>query len=338
PTRVSPLGSTRRRSGAPGSSRWSWPTTSSSDAGRIRTARGASGRTAGVPASSAPTASKRSTTGAYVAHRPGLARSAACEGNRALLLGTIAVGAPVRGAVLVALIATVPTAPLPAALHRRPHRSPPPLTQPAALPPPQRSLAPAPTPPGPSTPMAASAGQICVSRGVKLTHHVDHPDSSRPHHRSPCRGCLRGARVPRVLARYAGSAGACEVRRFRGAASDAGAAGAPAHPPLPPVHLGAQRGGAELPERHARGQRESHGQRPDPHRRAPEDVGGLDEREHRGVDRQSGEHRRDTAHGDDEARQPTTVADHPGDESDDERAEERGARRAEPQLVDDVGG
>src|SRR5690625_3272521 len=66
PTRVSAAGSTRRRSGAPGLSRCSCPTTSSSEAGRIRTASGASGRAAGVPASSAPTESKRSTSGAYV--------------------------------------------------------------------------------------------------------------------------------------------------------------------------------------------------------------------------------------------------------------------------------
>src|SRR5690625_7011741 len=66
PTRVSAAGSTSRRSGAPGLSRCSCPTTSSSEVGRIRTASGASGRTAGVPASSAPTEPKRSTSEAYV--------------------------------------------------------------------------------------------------------------------------------------------------------------------------------------------------------------------------------------------------------------------------------
>src|SRR5205085_4011117 len=40
-TDATPEPSTRRRSGDPGASRWPWPTTSSSDAGRIRTASGA---------------------------------------------------------------------------------------------------------------------------------------------------------------------------------------------------------------------------------------------------------------------------------------------------------
>src|SRR5690625_7110480 len=55
-TEAAPDPSTSRRSGEPGPSRWSWPTTSSREAGRIRTASGlevtapgASGSVGGAP-------------------------------------------------------------------------------------------------------------------------------------------------------------------------------------------------------------------------------------------------------------------------------------------------
>ena len=51
-TDAAPDPSTRRRKGDPGPSRCSWPTTSSSDSGRIRTARGAPA--GGAPSGAAP--------------------------------------------------------------------------------------------------------------------------------------------------------------------------------------------------------------------------------------------------------------------------------------------
>src|SRR6476659_9536456 len=55
-TDAAPEPSTRRRNGEPGLSRWSWPTTSSSERGRIRTASGALavGPDSGLPAGSSP--------------------------------------------------------------------------------------------------------------------------------------------------------------------------------------------------------------------------------------------------------------------------------------------
>src|SRR5699024_10652755 len=58
-------GSTNRFTGEPGSKRWSWPTTSSIDAGRMRTASGARGSTCGRPEVSVAAESKRSTFLAY---------------------------------------------------------------------------------------------------------------------------------------------------------------------------------------------------------------------------------------------------------------------------------
>ena len=62
--RAPSAGSTSRRRGEPGASRWSWPRTSSRLRGRMRTASGARA-SRGRPASSVPALSKRSTPRPY---------------------------------------------------------------------------------------------------------------------------------------------------------------------------------------------------------------------------------------------------------------------------------
>src|SRR5437763_1776020 len=67
PHRITDIGAapvTSCRSGAPGASRWSWPTSSSRVRGRIRTASGASGRVAAKPAPPAEPATPAMPPGA----------------------------------------------------------------------------------------------------------------------------------------------------------------------------------------------------------------------------------------------------------------------------------
>ena len=75
--------STSRRSGAPGPSRWAWPTTSSSAAGRIRAARGVSSAGGAKSGSGARPAGRRAGTPRWYARRGGAARArAVASGSR----------------------------------------------------------------------------------------------------------------------------------------------------------------------------------------------------------------------------------------------------------------